>query len=134
MGAFVLLAVCRCLLLWFLCLYLCSMQNLKFPESWEQAKSEATKGFIYGTAVGDFNEAARIMAEAYEARIAKLEQENAAMQRFRIEDAASAIDDFNFMRDSLNKRIAELEKQLINPYPDTEANGWVFCGKCGQQK
>lgn len=33
MGAFVLLAVCRCLLLWFLCLYLCSMQNGKYIKS-----------------------------------------------------------------------------------------------------
>lgn len=88
------------------------MQNLKFPESWEQSKSEAIKGFIQGTAVSGY--------------------------RFLSSCTSSAISDYyeaaRIMAESYEKRIAELEKELRNPYPDTEADGWVFCGKCGHQK
>lgn len=51
------------------------MENLKFPESWEQAKSDAYfAGFAQCDEVKRWTEAARIMAESYEKRIAELEQ------------------------------------------------------------
>jgi len=30
--------------------------------------------------------------------------------------------------------IARLKKAYIDDHPDTEADGWVFCGKCGAAK
>ena len=30
--------------------------------------------------------------------------------------------------------VSHLPKRAIDPYPDTEADGFVFCGKCGAKK
>lgn len=92
----------------------------KFPQTWEQAKLlcqkvETNPSSLVGLRrnfTTDYDKAAKLMAERYEAEIARLSMENAALQRFRIEDAASAIDDSNSMRKRYEQRIAELESAI----------------------
>ena len=36
--------------------------------------------------------------------------------------------------DAINQAIAEHEAERMKDYPDTNADGYVFCGKCGKIK
>jgi hypothetical protein len=35
-------------------------------------------------------------------------------------------------KEAINEAILMLNKTHIDQYPDTEADGYVFCGKCGK--
>lgn len=37
-------------------------------------------------------------------------------------------------KDDAAKRVAYLNGKSSDTYPDTEADGYVFCGKCGKMK
>lgn len=76
------------------------MENLKFPESWDQAKRHSIlKNTGLGTSYEyDIEQAARIMAESYEKRIAELENKwisfdkRLTLTRFDLEKAFLAGD------------------------------------------
>jgi len=67
--------------------------------------------------------------------IEKVLRENIVIQRSK--DGPDYISNSTFKKVSIlleSVCLPEITDEVIDQYPDTEADGYVFCGKCGKMK